>query len=110
MTHHGAEYKSLAVERDGLHIYNPGTGKAMNVEAQRPFGIFEPGRFAWLLEGITPLAEPIPARGRQQLWEWSPDAANGPEGPSPADSLGSGPLVTEPPATDSAHSHDSGRS
>lgn len=33
------------------------------------FGNYAPGRFAWMLEKIEPLPEPIPARGSQLLWE-----------------------------------------
>ena len=39
-------------------------------ERQRPYGDFTPGRFAWLLSNIEPLAEPIPATGKQGLWNW----------------------------------------
>jgi len=39
---------------------------------QLPFGDFAPGRFAWLLTDIEPLPEPVPAKGRQGLWEWTP--------------------------------------
>lgn len=41
------------------------------IEDQRPYGDYTPGRFAWLLENIAWLAEPVPARGHQQLWEWA---------------------------------------
>lgn len=38
---------------------------------ERPFGDYSlTGRFAWLLDNIVPLDEPIPARGRQGLWNW----------------------------------------
>lgn len=40
-------------------------------EPERSFGLYEPGRFAWLLRAIRPLAEPAPARGYQMLWNWS---------------------------------------
>jgi activating signal cointegrator 1 len=40
------------------------------VSDQRPYGDFTPGRYAWLLADIKPLAEPIPTRGRQGLWDW----------------------------------------
>jgi len=30
------------------------------------------GRFAWELANVQPLATPIPARGAQGLWEWTP--------------------------------------
>lgn len=39
--------------------------------SQRPYGDFTPGRYAWLLDDIVRLDEPIPARGHQQLWNWS---------------------------------------
>lgn len=44
-----------------------------DLEHQRTYGDFTPGRWAWLLSDIAPLAEPAPARGRQGLWEWSWD-------------------------------------
>jgi hypothetical protein len=33
-------------------------------------GNYTRGRFAWLLEAVRPLAEPIPAKGALSLWEW----------------------------------------
>lgn len=35
---------------------------------ERRYGNYEPGRFGWLLTDIVPLAEPIPAVGRQSIW------------------------------------------
>jgi hypothetical protein len=43
--------------------------------AEVPFGDFNPGRFAWMLENVRPLDEPVPARGRLGLWEWEPVGA-----------------------------------
>jgi hypothetical protein len=41
------------------------------LEADRPFGDFTAGRYAWLLTAVAPLDAPIPARGsRGGLWEW----------------------------------------
>ena len=34
------------------------------------FGDYTPGRYAWILEDIKPLDEPIPVKGKQRLWEW----------------------------------------
>jgi hypothetical protein len=34
------------------------------------FGDYTPGRWAWILEDIQPLPEPVPAKGMQGLWEW----------------------------------------
>jgi hypothetical protein len=45
-------------------------GRAWDLAANRPFGDFTPGRFAWLMADIEPVLPPVPARGFQQLWEW----------------------------------------
>lgn len=37
---------------------------------QWAFGDYSPGRFAWILEDIKPLSEPVPAKGMLSLWEW----------------------------------------
>lgn len=42
------------------------------IEDERPYGDFTPGRYAWLLANVRPLAEPVPTKGRQGLW--TPDA------------------------------------
>jgi len=34
------------------------------------FGDYTTGRYAWILEDIQPLPEPIPAKGMQGLWNW----------------------------------------
>jgi hypothetical protein len=39
---------------------------------ERDFGDYTPGRWAWVLDDIKPLPEPIPARGARRLWEWTP--------------------------------------
>lgn len=43
------------------------------LEHQRPYGDFTHGRLAWMLAGIRPLDEPIPAKGMQGLWTPTPD-------------------------------------
>jgi len=40
---------------------------------QLPFGDFTQGRWAWLLDDVKPVDPPVPARGRQGLWNWHPD-------------------------------------
>ena len=35
------------------------------------FGDWQEGRFAWQFANMKPLPEPIPAKGRQGLWEWN---------------------------------------
>lgn len=42
-------------------------------DQERAFGDYSPGRFAWLLANIRPLATPIPATGALGLWT-PPDA------------------------------------
>ena len=38
------------------------------------FGDYRANRFAWKLQNVKPLPEPIPARGALSLWEWTPPA------------------------------------
>ncbi len=47
-----------------------GWAEPLDVTAELPYGDFAPGRYAWLLEDVQALPEPVPARGRQQLWDW----------------------------------------
>jgi activating signal cointegrator 1 len=39
-----------------------------NLGPQLPFGIYTPGRWAWLLDNIRPLETPIPMPGAQGIW------------------------------------------
>lgn len=61
----------------GLTLYEFGRGGwepatiEEDVTSDKPFGDFAEGRFAWLLDGVAPLAEPVPAKGALGLWEWS---------------------------------------
>lgn len=46
-------------------------GNPTRIEHERPFGNFEPGRFAWLLDNVVSLGDAvIPAKGKQALWNW----------------------------------------
>lgn len=38
---------------------------------ERAFRDYTPGRYAWLLDDVQPLPEPIPAKGQPGLWEWA---------------------------------------
>lgn len=42
---------------------------------ERLFGDYSPGRYAWQLEDLVPLAEPIPCKGMQGLWTPEPAVA-----------------------------------
>lgn len=46
----------------------------MLTEDQGYFGDFRDGRYAWVLEDIRRLPEPIPAKGALSLWDWVPPA------------------------------------
>ncbi len=41
-------------------------------EPERSFGDFTPGRYAFILEDVKPLPEPIPAKGILGMWNWEP--------------------------------------
>lgn len=55
---------------DGERLYHKVGNTTADMTDQLPFGDFSHGRYAWMLQGMTQLAEPIPARGRQGLWNW----------------------------------------
>lgn len=55
----------------GLHrlvLHGDPTEPGTDITDQQPLGDFEPDRYAWLLDDIRPLPDPIAARGRQGLW------------------------------------------
>lgn len=43
-------------------------------EPERSFGLFTPGRYAWIFAQVYRLATPLPARGALGVWEWHPPA------------------------------------
>lgn len=57
----------------GERHWGVGDNCAAVIEAEKLYGNYAPGRFAWLFNDIEHLAEPVLARGRQGLWEWSWD-------------------------------------
>lgn len=42
-------------------------------QPERSFGDYTPGRYAWILEDVKLLPEPVPAKGSLGLWEWEPE-------------------------------------
>jgi hypothetical protein len=67
-------------ERDGTcvvlngtkaHIDHEGEFRLTDIADQLPFGDFQPGRWAWMLTNVQP-CDPVPAKGKQGLWEWQP--------------------------------------
>lgn len=39
-------------------------------DAERAFGNYEEGRYAWFLDNIKRFEHPIPAKGNRKLWNW----------------------------------------
>lgn len=56
-----------------LHVWEEDEA-TINLTAQAPYGDYNPGRYAWMLEDVRVLSTPIPATGRQGLWTWRPVA------------------------------------
>lgn len=40
-------------------------------DQERAFGNFTPGRYIWMLRDVERILPPVPAKGRQRLWEWN---------------------------------------
>lgn len=82
MVHTGEEgaIRTLDIDGDGaLWVVEPARDEEgedfdqVCVSHQAPFGDFKAGRWAWLLEDVQPLREPVPFRGGQGLTkEWTP--------------------------------------
>lgn len=66
----------LPHQEGGLWLFGPGRpnyGMPTRVQTERPFGDFAPGRFAWLLDNVQALDEPVPFKGAQGLTKtWEP--------------------------------------
>jgi len=62
------------VDGENLHLwpFNAASCDASDYGDQLPYGDFRPGRWAWMLTDIDQLLDPIPATGKQGVWEWKP--------------------------------------
>lgn len=47
-------------------------GNHVGDKNEAAFGDYSPGRWAWLLDEVEQLPEPVPAKGSLGLWEWQP--------------------------------------
>lgn len=71
------------IGEDGLYRLDPAQIESPKYFAPLPakpelsFGDYTPGRFAWILEDVQQLPEPIPAKGHQSLWNWEPPESFG---------------------------------
>lgn len=59
----------LSWDTSAMLVDTRSTGPFPDYSDQLPFGDFAPGRYAWLLDNVRPI-DPVPAKGRQGLWEW----------------------------------------
>jgi hypothetical protein len=67
---------ATAAISDIWEIKRPGDAEKWGLSTQElAFGNYQPGRYAWFLRDITPLPEPVAAKGSLGLWEWRHDAA-----------------------------------
>ena len=48
---------------------------ACHAWTERDLGDYRLGRWAWMLDGMQPLPDPVPARGRQGVWRVPDDVA-----------------------------------
>ena len=54
--------------------HDPDFGKyIVPTEQELAFGDWMPGRYAWELENVK-VWTPIPAKGKQRIWNWMPEA------------------------------------
>lgn len=60
---HETDIAKLTYEIDGF--------PDLDISDQLPFGNWTPGGWAWELADPQPLDQPIPARGKQGVWEWT---------------------------------------
>ena len=57
----------------GLVAWNRDSSYWSLTNQEKAFGDYSPGRYAWLLDNVQMLPEPIPAKGALGLWEWKQD-------------------------------------
>ncbi|WP_222427945.1 hypothetical protein [Sporomusa sp. KB1] len=66
-----AKHISVGAESMTLDKRHPDFSKyIVPSEQEIAFGDWTPGRYAWILDNVR-LIEPVPAKGRQRLWEWN---------------------------------------
>lgn len=54
-----------------------GISDGIAADHESSFGDYTPGRWAWMLDGADLLERPVPATGRQGLWNWDPPTEGG---------------------------------
>lgn len=69
------EVRPTGATNAGLWLWIRGEDgdRAEDISDQLPYGYWTPGNWAWRLENVRSLADPIPARGKQELWRPNDD-------------------------------------
>ena len=66
-----AKHIQVGAEHWVTDKHDPNFGRFfVPTEQEMLFGDWEPGRYAWEFANMTMLLEPIPAKGRQRIWNW----------------------------------------
>ena len=66
-----AKYIPIGAESLATDKHAPDFGDFfVPTEKEKAFGMWEPGNYAWELRNVKILPEPIPAKGKQGLWNW----------------------------------------
>lgn len=67
------EFETLIEVRTDVNLFDSGPFSwkhtSTDISDQMPFGDWQPGRWAWELTDVDVLREPIPAKGKQGVWE-----------------------------------------
>jgi hypothetical protein len=76
IVYHPAKHIPIGTELD-VPKKHPDYGRyIVPAEQEMLFGNWTPGRYAWELANVRLLQEPIPAKGRQGLWNWEGHESN----------------------------------
>ncbi|AZS15343.1 ASCH domain-containing protein [Paenibacillus lutimineralis] len=56
---------------NGIHVIHSTDARVEWIyNNEKAFGWYDEGRYAWELDNVRMLPEPIPAKGQQGLWNW----------------------------------------
>lgn len=71
---HGAHGRGTSSRDVFIDKYNPNDPNNITMISPEEYilGDFTPGRYAWEFADMKLLAEPVPAKGKQGLWNWTP--------------------------------------
>ena len=68
--HQIVRYGGRGMSSEGPGWIETEEGIYLPTEQELMFGDWTPGRYAWEVRNMKMLPEPIPAKGKQRLWNW----------------------------------------